>query len=126
MKDTFFSKSVFIWFVIQMIFISLPLSAQINEDDPLRNSRNLIKEQEVILTYSEISVNSPADTRLKGLVYKKGSGTSLTEIRNQSSQTTGSNTLNPAIVATTSGNFFGEDYPCCQTCPSKLRLAPPS
>ncbi|MDW3645742.1 MAG: T9SS type A sorting domain-containing protein [Bacteroidia bacterium] len=110
MKDTLFSKSMFIWFVIQMILISLPLSAQINEDDPLRNSRNLIKEQEVILTYSEISVNSPADTRLKGLVYKKGSGTSLTEIRNQSSQTTGSNTLNPAIVATTSGNFFGEDY----------------
>lgn len=88
-----------------------PLSAQINEDDPLRTARKLIQEEEILLTYTEISSNSSSTASIHGRGYNpNAAGTALPLIRSTISNNVAGNipVLNGA-TATVAGNFLGDD-----------------
>lgn len=87
-----------------------PLSAQINEDDPLRTARKLIQEEEIFLTYTDISSTNSAAS-IKGRGYNpNATGNNLPLIRSTIDNSTAGNspTLNGA-TATVAGNFLGDD-----------------
>lgn len=110
MKNTLCKHGI-LWIFIHSIFLLSPLFAQINEDDPLRNSRNLIKEQEVMLTYSEISLSTPGTTTLRGIAFKPNTNNNtFTELKRIDARSQGTSNTSPSVVASATGNFFGEQY----------------
>ncbi|MEL6673492.1 MAG: T9SS type A sorting domain-containing protein [Bacteroidota bacterium] len=109
-----FAKHTFQFALALALYLgSLSLAfAQVNTDDPLGAMRNLIQQNEIVLTYSDISVNNSNQGAINGLAFDPSqAGTSLPTIRGAMSNSAAANV--PAGVgatATAAGFLLGENY----------------
>jgi len=88
-----------------------PVQAQINRDNPLGGVKTLIKQQEVVLTYTELPANAPRPNRMNTLIFRTDAGgQQLNPIESYTSTTQSTGPFNPASTSLVSGNFIGEEF----------------
>lgn len=90
-----------------------PLCAQVNETNPIRYSRNLIQEEEIIFSYTQISSTNSSLADFVSEYYKpnvtSGENDPLSLIKSEK-DIADNLPAGPAATSIVTGNFFGDEY----------------